>query len=123
MSEIVQLTKLPQREVDINITSRALHAFQEAAREENKSFVRIGIKGGGCSGFMYNLEFINEDEIDKEEDIRIEEDSVTFVVDVFSKEYLNGTTIDYVMSLQETGFKFDNPKVKKSCGCGSSFSV
>lgn len=71
------------------------------------------------AGFQYSLEFINEEEVDKDEDLRDNitwnDKTITFIVDVFSKEYLKDTTIDYITSLSENGFKFINHNIKKSC--------
>ena len=75
----------------------------------------------GCSGYNYNLEFIKEESIDQEEDLVSKIDRLTFVMDIFSKEYLKGTTLDYVSSLKESGFKFENPQSKKTCGCRIKF--
>ena len=111
-------------EIELEFTEEAIDRFVEAVKEEQKEFVRIGVKGGGCSGFMYNLDFIDETQIDIEEDIVVDSGAgVKFVMDIFSKEYLKGSTVDYVSSLNENGFKFVNPQMKKGCGCGSSFSV
>lgn len=126
MSETIHLTQLPVSnfqlgESGIQITYNALKVFKEAVQAENKEYVRIGVKGGGCSGFMYNLEFIEENEIDQEEDAvfasPISSQKLIFVVDLFSMQYLKGTVIDHVNSLNETGFKFENPSAKKTCGC------
>lgn len=129
MSETVQLTTLPKSnfslgDTGIEITQTAINVFLAASETEKKEFVRIGVKGGGCSGFMYLLDFIEQSDIDQEEDLLINwGDGLSFVVDVFSKDYLKGTVIDHVTSLRESGFKFINPVAKKTCGCGSSFSA
>lgn len=72
---------------------------------------------------MYNLECIEPTETDQEDDIMMWQGSFCIVVDAFSVNYLKGTVIDYISSLKETGFKFENPTAKKTCGCGSSFSA
>jgi iron-sulfur cluster assembly accessory protein len=72
---------------------------------------------------MYNLECVDASQIDTEEDIVVSGLTFSIVVDIFSVNYLKGTTIDYVSSLKETGFRFENQSAKKTCGCGSSFSV
>ena len=112
-------------EMGIEITQKALMEYKKAALSEGNLFIRIGVKGGGCSGFLYINEFINEQDIDNEDDITEynEETGIVFVMDIFSKEYLKGTTIDYLNSLTESGFKFISPNVSRSCGCGKSFSV
>ena len=82
--------------------------------------LRIGVVGGGCSGFSYSMSFENAqgvmDKVYTFDDLKV-------FVDATSAMYLNGCTVDYVETLEAAGFKFDNPNVKSTCGCGSSFSV
>ena len=108
----------------ITLTDEALvMAIKAYEAEQNKNqYLRIGCRGGGCSGFTYVLEFTTE--IDPEDDIVEELDKgLRIVSDVFSLQYLNGVTVDYVTSLRESGFKFNNPKPNvRTCGCGGSFS-
>lgn len=82
--------------------------------------LRIGVVGGGCSGFQYALDFEKEP---REGDAVYDADGLTVFVDAISARYLLGTTVDYVMGMQGAGFKFNNPKAVGSCGCGSSFTV
>ncbi len=83
-------------------------------------YLRVGVKGGGCSGLSYQLEFDNEiGPHDKKFDI----DGVQVVCDKKSYLYLNGTTLDYVRQGLTGGFTFINPQAKSSCGCGTSFSA
>jgi iron-sulfur cluster assembly protein len=91
----------------------------EAQKLENV-YLRMGVKGGGCSGLSYSLEFDSEvGPHDKKFDI----DGVQVVCDKKSYIYLNGTTLDYVMQGLTGGFTFVNPQAKSSCGCGTSFSA
>jgi iron-sulfur cluster assembly protein len=83
-------------------------------------FLRMGVRGGGCSGMSYLLEFDNElRPHDREFDV----DGIRVVCDAKSYLYLNGTTLDYVRQGLQSGFTFINPQAKSSCGCGSSFSA
>jgi iron-sulfur cluster insertion protein len=81
--------------------------------------LRLKVMGGGCSGFAYDLFFDQPQEIDQS----FESQGVKMLCDQMSLMYLVGTEIDYVESVQGSGFKFTNPNVKSTCGCGSSFSV
>ena len=85
------------------------------------TMLRIGVKGGGCSGFQYALEF--DEKANEEADFKIEQHGVTVVVDKKCLLYLEGTTLDYHSDIEKSGFTFDNPNVTKSCGCGSSFQA
>ena len=82
--------------------------------------VRVGVKGGGCSGFSYSLNF-DVDQADG--DVVIEFNGVRLFCDPKSMLYLNGTTLDYTSGLQGRGFQFQNPNATSTCGCGESFSV
>ena len=81
--------------------------------------LRLRVVGGGCAGFSYDLYFDEGTEVDRELEIA----GVKVVVDEMSLMYLVGVEIDYAEGLQGAGFKFNNPNVKSTCGCGSSFSV
>ncbi len=81
--------------------------------------LRLRVIGGGCSGFSYDLFFDQMTDADR----TFESHGVKLVIDEMSLQYLAGTSVDYVEGLQGAGFKFNNPNVKSTCGCGSSFSV
>ena len=97
-----------------------VQALKEAQHLPETAFLRMGVKGGGCSGMSYVLEFdTDQGPHDKEFEI----DGVKVVVDKKSYLYLNGTTLDYVKEGLQGGFTFVNPQAKSSCGCGTSFSA
>jgi len=83
------------------------------------SGLRVGVRGGGCSGFQYQLAFDEQ----RDGDTVIETLGIRLLVDAPSLPYVRGSTVDYVESLQGAGFKVDNPNVVAACGCGSSFRV
>jgi iron-sulfur cluster assembly protein len=84
------------------------------------AFLRMGVRGGGCSGMTYDLQFDSEL---RKHDKEFEIDGVKVVVDVKSYLYLNGTTLDFVTQGLTGGFTFVNPNAKSSCGCGTSFTA
>ena len=107
----------------ITLTSTATQEVKRLIEKEQKPnlALRIGVKGGGCSGLSYVLAI--EEASPKQYDTVFEQDGVKVLVDAKSHLYLDGTTIDYKTSLMGGGFEFSNPLAKKSCGCGSSFTT
>jgi iron-sulfur cluster assembly protein len=106
----------------VNLSEAAMKQAKQimAAQNLENVFLRMGVKGGGCSGLSYSLEFDTEiGQHDKTFDI----DGIKVVVDAKSYLYLNGTTLDYVTQGLTGGFTFVNPQAKSSCGCGTSFSA
>ena len=87
---------------------------------DQNAFIRVGVKGGGCSGLTYNLEF---DKDLKEEDKLFEDKGGKIVVDKKSFLYLVGTELQYTGGLNGKGFVFNNPNANRTCGCGESFSI
>lgn len=85
------------------------------------AYVRLGVKGSGCSGYTYVIIF--EDESPRPKDLLFEINGVRIIVDIKSILYLNGCTLDWEQALMNNGFKFVNPQEKSKCGCGSSFTV
>lgn len=106
----------------LTVTAKAIEMVKTAMAQENLQGygIRVGVVGGGCSGFQYSMDFENES---KEGDMSYEQDGVRFYVDPMSSMYLQGVTIDYVQGLQGAGFKFVNPNARNTCGCGQSFST
>lgn len=105
----------------ITLTPQALDQVKKLIEQEKQAGValRVGVKGGGCSGLSYMMGF---DATVRETDHAFEQDGVKIVVDPKSHLYLDGTTIDYTGGLGGSGFAFQNPNAKSSCGCGSSFN-
>jgi iron-sulfur cluster assembly protein len=107
----------------ITLTPVAAAKVRELLAEEpdgGSLVLRVAIQGGGCSGFQYGLGF---DSGAAEGDLELTLEGVPVVVDPFSAPYLSGTTIDFLNTIQESGFKIDNPNAVSSCGCGHSFQV
>ncbi|HEX2788523.1 MAG TPA: iron-sulfur cluster assembly accessory protein [Ignavibacteria bacterium] len=108
---------------EINVTEKAVSEIKKIMQENNVPEgygLRVGIKGGGCSGMTYTLGFDAET---RTGDNILEFDGVKIYIDMKSNLYLNGTEIDYTDGLNGKGFVFNNPNAKKTCGCGSSFGV
>jgi iron-sulfur cluster assembly protein len=104
------------------LTEKANQHVKKLMEDQNLHgvFLRMGVKGGGCSGLSYSLEFDSElGPHDKKFDV----DGVQIVCDAKSYLYLNGVTLDYVTEGLQGGFTFINPQAKSSCGCGTSFSA
>ncbi|MFN4915222.1 MAG: HesB/IscA family protein [Sphingomonadales bacterium] len=109
---------------DITITDKArgkVHALmQEAGISAPEYFVRVGVKGGGCSGLTYQLDFDNESQPG---DMVFGDENLKVVCDMKSFLYLCGTELDFSDGLNGKGFNFINPNASRTCGCGESFAV
>ena len=106
----------------ILLSDKAAEKINEIRGEENieeNYALRLKVQGGGCSGFSYDLYFDQPQEMDQPFEVK----GVKLICDQMSLMYLVGTEVDYVEGLHGAGFKFVNPNVKSTCGCGSSFSV
>ncbi len=115
-------TTTPTKTAPINMTPNAIAKVKEIMSQQNPvpAGLRVGVVGGGCSGFSYSMSFENAAGLmDKSYDF----DGLKVYVDATSLMYLNGARIDYIETLEGAGFKFENPNVKSTCGCGSSFNV
>ena len=108
----------------MNATPVATTEVKRFMEQEGVSFneggLRVSVQPGGCSGFRYGL-LIEEKAAD--DDLVIDQEGIRVFVDPFSAQYLNGVTIDYVSSMQGSGFTFKNPNATGGCGCGSSFNA
>jgi iron-sulfur cluster assembly protein len=107
----------------IIVSDKAKERIQTLRKEENRTDtenIRVSVKGGGCSGLMYELDF---DEKLTETDHVFEDKGVKIIVDKKSLLYLAGTTLEFTDGLNGKGFQFINPNASRTCGCGESFSV
>lgn len=105
------------------LTPKAVEMIKMTRQQEGldtAAGLRIAVRGGGCSGFEYALDFENEV---RDTDLVYPQGDIQVIVDPVSARYLSGTEIDYVFGMNGAGFKFNNPNAKGSCGCGSSFAM
>ncbi len=109
---------------EITITDKALDKVYDLMREANIGapdyFLRVGVKGGGCSGLTYELDFDNEE---KTGDMQFGDNRLKIVCDMKSFLYLCGTELDFSDGLNGKGFNFINPNASRTCGCGESFAI
>ena len=105
----------------VTITASAIREVQRLVKRDGREgvFLRLGVKGGGCSGLEYLMTL---DTVRKPNDSEIAIDGVTIVCDAKSAKFLTGSTFNYTGNLIGGGFKFDNPNAERSCGCGTSFT-
>ncbi len=113
---------LPTTEPIVELTPAAVQAIKRQAKKQGHegALLRLGVRGGGCSGLSYVIKF---DTHPRERDRIFEFDGVRVFIDPKSFVYLNGMTLDYEETLMRQGFNFINPNASRSCGCGTSFSV
>ncbi|MEE8278023.1 MAG: iron-sulfur cluster assembly accessory protein [Thermoanaerobaculia bacterium] len=107
----------------LQLTAKAVKMVKITREQEGMESsygLRVAVRGGGCSGFEYALDFEPEP---RPNDFVIEYDGLQVYIDAVSARYLEGMEIDYALGATGSGFKFNNPKASGSCGCGSSFSV
>jgi iron-sulfur cluster assembly protein len=110
--------------MSVTVTEKAakeVQRFIEEGEYDENAVLRIGVAGGGCSGFNYSLNIASD--FDEINDQKSEQHGVTVVVDRKSALFLEGTTVDYYEGIEARGFQFHNPNAKKTCGCGNSFST
>jgi iron-sulfur cluster assembly protein len=107
--------------IGVTLTDRAAARIKELIAADNREGqgLRVKVVGGGCSGLQYKVDF----DVPKPTDKIFERDGAKLLVDMKSLLYLAGTELDYKDELMQSGFVFQNPNVKKSCGCGASFTV
>ena len=117
-----QVTPQETKKAPIMLTANAIAKVKEIMAQQTPvpAGLRVGVVGGGCSGFSYSMSFENSSGLmDKVFDM----EGLKVFVDATSLTYLSGCTVDYLETLEGAGFKFENPNVRTTCGCGSSFSV
>jgi len=110
--------------MSVTITEKAAKEIQRVLSEQKMpetTVLRVGVSGGGCSGFQYNLGF--DEKTDAAKDHVSNQHGLAIAVDKKSYLFLDGTTVDFYDGLEKRGFTFDNPNAVKSCGCGQSFSA
>ena len=117
-----EVVEAPAPASPVKLTDAAIGKVKEimATQDPIPAGLRIGVVGGGCSGFQYSMSFENQsgmmDKVFKFDDLKV-------FLDATSAMYLSNCVVDYVETLEAAGFKFENAAVKSTCGCGSSFSV
>jgi iron-sulfur cluster assembly accessory protein len=118
----VNPTPTETKKLPLSLTDNAIGKVKEIMAQQDPvpAGLRVGVVGGGCSGFSYNMTFENQQGM---MDKVFTFDGLKVFVDATSAMYLDGCVVDYVETLEAAGFKFENPNVKSTCGCGSSFSV
>ncbi len=105
---------------DVRLSVAAARRIKAIMTEHNHAALRVAVVGGGCSGFSYTFDFADAPD---EDDLVIERDGATVLVDKISLDFLSGSEIDYSDELIGAAFKINNPNAKSGCGCGTSFSV
>lgn len=111
--KLVELTESAVKEIK--------HIMEQQEMSPESHYVRVGIAGGGCSGFQYSFNI--DETYNEDKDTLLEQDGLKIVVDKRSGLYLDGTTVDWVEDLNRRGFAFNNPNAVRTCGCAKSFSV
>ena len=120
--EALETTQETANQAELKLTENAIAQAKVILARENLEGhgLRVAVVSSGCSGYSYHMDFEKEE---KPGDTVLEVDGVKVYLDASSSKYLQGTVIDYVSGLQGAGFKFNNPNVKSTCGCGTSFSA
>lgn len=114
------LAKRKMTEPSITLSERAARRIVEILRAEDAALLRVSVEGGGCSGFQYRFDLVQDTAPD---DIVVERDGAKVVVDPISLGFVKGAEIDFVDDLIGASFKINNPNATAACGCGTSFSI
>lgn len=120
IKEKTNYSKLSVQHFSLTLTEKALNKVKEIMNKEKKenSTLRISILAGGCSGYVYDMEIIDKP---IKGDLNFKQEGLNIAVAQNSLDYLNGISVDFVDTLNESGFKFHNPNTSRGCGCGKSF--
>tara|TARA_B100000902_G_C26460686_1_gene505268 strand:- start:8 stop:385 length:378 start_codon:yes stop_codon:yes gene_type:complete len=105
---------------EFNLSKKALERVKILLENEENSYFRISVLGGGCSGFQYDFSF---DRKPNDEDTIFKEGGIDYLIDNVSLDFLRGSTLEYVSELGGSYFKIENPNATANCGCGTSFSI
>lgn len=117
-----EIKSISNEKFTLTLTPKAIEKVKEAIETQGKketTTLRVAVLAGGCSGFLYDLQFLDDP---SKEDLNFKQDGVNIAVDKKSMEMLDGIEIDFIDTLNESGFKFNNPNQADGCGCGKSFS-
>ena len=107
-------------EPQISLSETAARQIREILKGQDKHFLRVSVMGGGCSGFSYQFDLESER---SDDDLAVERDGATVLVDSMSVDFRKGSEIDYVDELIGASFRIHNPNATAACGCGTSFSI
>ena len=105
---------------DFSLSKEALKRIKILLKDEEGSYFRISVLGGGCSGFQYDFSF---DKKPNDDDMIFKEGEINFLIDKVSIDFVRGSTLEYVTELAGSYFKIENPNATANCGCGTSFSI
>jgi len=110
----------------LTVSDKAAVEVKKVMQDQNMALdanvLRVGVVGGGCSGFQYSMSFAKKEDVDALNDLVYQAGDLTYVVDRKSDVYLEATTVDFHDGIERRGFVFNNPQATRTCGCGSSFS-
>jgi iron-sulfur cluster assembly accessory protein len=120
IAKMLELVFVMSETANISLSESAAHQIKQIMQAEKSEYLRVSVEGGGCSGFSYKYDLTDSAEDD---DLRIERDGATVLVDPMSVEFLTGSVIDYVDELIGASFQIKNPNATAACGCGTSFSI
>lgn len=119
MSDLSISQNSSEDSVPVTLTSQAIQGVKSFQNGNTDGVLRLGVRGGGCSGFQYAIAL----DYAKEDDIVYQQEDISVAIDPLSLPYLKGSILDFKNEINNSGFQFENPNVVSSCGCNSSFRV